>query len=431
MKNKKLVIGLAYDKIPDEYSLEEKKYYADHGEGDSRLTIESIINALEIAGTKVIEIPVMPDNIAHFIKAFEEKNNAYNLDMVFNIAEFFETKNRESIVPAILEGLRMPYTGSDLSAQAKAMNKADSLEIAVKYGVPVAPFYVFGKDDLAKLELDSFTKKFEKQLPVIVKPLGEGTSVGMTQNSVVNTIGELKTIVRAILHSYNQPAMAQKFLDGKEYSVGILGNIILPVLEIDLKKIPGNPDVRDAEVKEIDIKYSGPAKFSRKYTKVCHDAAVADFVLGCRHYNRLDFREHSDGIIYFLETNPLPGLNPETSDFPKIAKMAGIEYNALVNMILREAIKSYDDIPRFKERFDEKRIAYLDEFIEPTMKALQYYDFGVTTEFDEKPEDSSVSSYGIYRLVEAKKDLSQKHKNGFKKDERKDEKNDIAYQHST
>lgn len=399
--DKKLTIGFVHDRIPEQCTPKEKQYFKEHGEWDSEQTIDSITTALSATGARVIPIEVHPNNLEKsLLRLLKYKSE---LDIVFNIAEYFGTKNRESIVPAILEGLHLPYTGSDLAAQANAMNKATALEIVKNYGIHVAPSIVFGTDDLTKLSIRKYAERLEGIFPLIVKPLAEGTSMGMTQNSVVENLEELRTEVKRMIDGYKQPAIVQRFLDGKEYTVGILGNNVLPILQIDLKKIPKQPKVRDHDVKEIDGDYSVPAKFNEAYIYLAAQAAIAHTALSCRDYNRMDFREHSDGKIYFLEANPLPGLDPSYSDFPKIARLAGISHDNLINMILHESISRYQPIAEFQEKLSAEKVAKIKEYITPIQQSLETYPYvRLEAGVDAQPQDNLNATYQLVRVKKEK-----------------------------
>ena len=198
--------------------------------------------------------------------------------------------------------------------------------------------------------------------------MGEGTSNGMNQQSVVDNLADLKEAVQKVIVQYGQEALVQQFINGKEFTVGILGDLVLPILEFDLNRMPNQPRVRDESVKEIDSGYSHVARFSDTYTRLAAYAAIAHTALSCRDYNRMDFRQASDGKVYFLEANPLPGLSPHSSDFPKSAALAGIGYNVMINAVLWQAILRYQSEPEYKQRFSSKRVGYLEDFVNPLQR---------------------------------------------------------------
>jgi len=128
---------------------------------------------------------------------------------------------------------------------------------------------------------------------------------------------------------------------------------VLPILEVDLTKVPGQPLVRDAHVKEIDTAFSDALSFDvapDRYREFSTAAVRAHDALEALDYNRMDFRAR-DGRLYFLEANPIPGIDPATSDLPAMARRAGIAHGGLIAMILYEAVQRYADYPAHARRF--------------------------------------------------------------------------------
>ncbi len=370
---KRLTVGLAYDMIPPGCSEEERQNYMRRAEWDSPETIERIVHALEKPGSKVKRMGVYTHGDYDFRSKLKELDP--KLDIVFNISEGnayigdHGIKHRESIVPAFVSSWHIPYTGSDALALGIALDKALTLEILRNYGINVAPYFVFNDSD----SISRYTKHLEQAFPLIVKPVSEGTSIGMDQDSVVEDMEQLKASVDRMINEYRQPAMAQQFLEKEEHTVGILGNRILPILKIDLEKMPDKPRIRDPEIKEIDTSYSGPLRFGESYVFLAAQSAIAHTALGCYDYNRLDFRRGKDGKIYLLEANPLPGLDPVGSDFPKMCDLAGIDYDSMINMILEAAVKRYQGEPEFAGRFPVSRTGHITEFIKPAIDRLETY----------------------------------------------------------
>jgi D-alanine-D-alanine ligase len=385
MAKKKFSVGFTYNVAPSSDSYERKTTSDPHdfnlkyGEWDSQETIEGVIKGLEKSGNRVIPIEAVnrPGIDAYALL----KKHKKELDIVFNIAEGVGGKaNRESHLPIFLEYLDIPHTGSDGKALSIGLDKATTIEILKSYGINVASHYVFQNLDDAR-EIQRYAKNLERIFPLFVKPVAEGTSVGMSQDSVVETMEHLRAKIEQVITEYKQPALVQPFLSGREHTVGILGDIVLPILSIDLNKIPEQPKVRDEHVKEIDTAYSAPKRFNEKYVLLAAQAAITQNALGFRDYNRMDFREDEKGKIYFLEVNPLPGLNPSSSDFPKIAGMAGISYDVLVNAVLMEAIKRYQsNSSQFRERFPDERVSHIRAFIEPSLAKLDFYPMHVAAD---------------------------------------------------
>jgi D-alanine-D-alanine ligase len=128
---------------------------------------------------------------------------------------------------------------------------------------------------------------------------------------------------------------------------------VLPILEVDLTRIPGRPVVRDAHVKEIDTEFSEGLSFDAapdRYREFAASAVRAHGALEALDYNRMDFRTR-DGRPYFLEANPIPGIDPATSDLPAMARRAGVSHGGLIAMILYEAVRRYAGHPAHARRF--------------------------------------------------------------------------------
>ena len=196
--------------------MEDERY----GEFESLATIEAVITALERLGANVELIDVDSD-IYHQLE-----KRRHHIDLVFNNAEGLDEKElREAIVPFFCEYLHIPYTGSSPKTFINKMDKATAKRIVAYEGVPTARFQLMVPGD--QLEALSF--------PLMVKPYSEGTSIGISQKSKVHDMLELNKAVEAIYLQFNQPALVEEFLPGKEYTVGIIGNYALPILKLTLQ----------------------------------------------------------------------------------------------------------------------------------------------------------------------------------------------------
>ena len=158
----------------------------------------------------------------HTVELIEADHNAYEKlketksDIVFNIAEGFNGLSREAQIPAILDMLNKPYSGSDPLTLSICLDKARTKEILSYYKIPNAKFLVI--DTLEQL------RDFRLEFPLIVKPIGEGSSKGIYSSSFVNNKNELILETERILNEYNQPALIEEFLPGREFTVAIIGN---------------------------------------------------------------------------------------------------------------------------------------------------------------------------------------------------------------
>jgi len=360
-----------------------------YSEWDSETTVEAITKALEETGNRVIGIPA-DKSIFGRLRQLRER-----LDIVFNIvegmsSELLEGVIRESVVPTFLEYLRIPYTGSDPLCLGECLDKVRAKEIAGWHGVRSAKYQL-----VTKLP---FQLREDMSFPLVVKPVGEGSSIGMTQRSKVDDVQSLNELVKKIIDDFHQPALVEEFIDGKEYTVGIVGRAVMPVMKIDLSKMPYSPCLRDQEVKDAEPDYTWTkshlkvdpalslAPFDDLYQELAKMAVATHEALRCKDYNRLDLRE-KDRKPYLLELNPLPGMHPTDGDLPTVAKAAGIDHSSLVNMVLLESILRYRSDYRFSDRFKPDRVIRITRDVESALASAKYYDLDVET------------ASGTYRLL--------------------------------
>ena len=332
--NASLIIGFAYNV--------EKKPNADeaidkYAEFDSPDTIKHIQEALESSRNYKV-IPIEADE-----NAIEKLLNS-KIDVIFNIAEGLQNnEDRESIFPAIFEFLNIPYVGSDALCLAISLDKPTAKKVWLQNKVPTPKFQIIEKLE----DLEHFNLKF----PVIVKPSHEGTSRGIFNDSYVEDLKALRTQVERVIVNYQQPAIVEEFIDGREFTVTIIGNQdpyeILPPVEISFEGIPEHAKhFCSYEVKTIwDDPDSTvcPANISpEQEMKLKNTALLAYKAVKARDFGRADMRLDKDDNPYVIEINPLPGMSysPEVNhSMIKASKVAGYEYNAFINRLLNEGLQ--------------------------------------------------------------------------------------------
>ncbi len=304
-------------------------------EYDSPTTLQAIREAIASWGHDVVDLeasPELPSILA-----------ASPVDIVFNIAEGFRGRNRESQVPALLELLDIPYTGSDPATLSLALDKALAKKIVRQAGIntPMFQLMTTGKERLDKQFVE---------WPLMVKPVAEGSSKGVLRKSVCQNEAEVREVVREMVGKYQQPALIEEYVGGREFTVGLLGERrpkVLPPMEIVfLDKSDKTPVYRFEDKLETNdrIRYDVPAKLDPGQLERLKTAARGAFMaLGARDVARIDFRMDEKGRLYFLECNPLPGLTPGWSDLVLIAKGAGMDYRTLIGEILSGAIRRYKE----------------------------------------------------------------------------------------
>ncbi|HMC64165.1 MAG TPA: ATP-grasp domain-containing protein [Gemmataceae bacterium] len=262
-------------------------------------------------------------------------------DFVFNLAEGEGIgRCREARVPAVLEMLGIPYSGSDPLTLAVTLDKDCAKRLVASAGVAVPRgFVVDSRSEIANCKLQIANCK----LPVIVKPAWEGSSKGIRKNCLVAQALDLPEVVEAMLGDYRQPVLVEEFIQGDELTVGLLGNDPPEVLGV-MRVLPRYTTERF--IYGVDIKrdferlvdYECPPRLPGNiHDHVRAAAHTAYGALGCRDVSRIDFRLR-DGVPYFLEVNPLPGLNPESSDLVIMARLCGWTYEQLIETILRAAL---------------------------------------------------------------------------------------------
>lgn len=305
-------------------------------------TIDSLRAALETDGHQTVFIQA--DRDLPF--ALREENP----DICFNIAEGLGGDAREAQVPALLEMLGIPYTGSRVLTNGISLDKTLTKRIWRDRRLPVAPFQEFVTGDE--------TLRAELKFPLFVKPAREGTGMGVDMNAIVNNEKELRERAMYIINTYQQPALVETFLPGREFTVGILGRADaklysrhpewyekdgfhrFPVLELDTSRSV-TPWVYGLEAKSKDVGADGspgyfcPAEIEPELEKkLKYFALRAHQLLNTLDVSRTDIRLDEEGNPRVMEINTLPGLTPAYSDLCLQAAAEGIRYEDLVLDIL-------------------------------------------------------------------------------------------------
>jgi D-alanine-D-alanine ligase len=305
-------------------------------------TINSLRAAIETDGHQTI-----------FIQADEDLPFALREeapDICFNIAEGLGGDAREAQVPALLEMLKIPYTGSRVLTNGISLDKTLTKRIWRDRRLPVAPFQEFHVGDEPL--------RGDLEFPLFVKPAREGTGMGVDTNAIVNNEKELRERAEYIINTYQQPALVETFLPGREFTVGILGRADarlysrhpewyekdgfhrFPVLELDMTRSV-TPFVYSQEAKSKEVGEDGapgyfcPAEIEPELEKkLKYFALRAHFLLNALDVSRTDIRLDAQGNPRLMEINTLPGLTPDYSDLCLQSKAEGIRYEDLILEIL-------------------------------------------------------------------------------------------------
>jgi D-alanine-D-alanine ligase len=330
-------VALVYDLRDDYRALGFSE--EEMAEFDNVGTIDELASALEALGCEVERVGRGQALAARFVAG-------ERFDLVFSIAEGVKGRSREAQVAALCELFDQPYLFSDPLTMAASLDKAVAKRLVRDAGVPTPAFAVA---ETSASELAGW-----EHFPAFVKPLAEGTGKGCEAASLVHDAGELAAAATRVIERYRQPALVEHYLSGREFTVGIVGNgqeaRVLGVCEILLKE-HAEANVYSLHNKELceDLVIYAPAD-AGEARLVGTRALEAYRALECRDAARIDFRSDAKGEPYFLEANPLAGLNPWHSDLPILAAQNGVEFVALIGMILDAGVARYGRVRAAEER---------------------------------------------------------------------------------
>ncbi|MBI4009118.1 hypothetical protein HY357_02700 [Candidatus Roizmanbacteria bacterium] len=311
---------------------------------DDPPVIASMIKHFENLGYKVIPIEA---NTQAYLKLYEKRKE---IDFAFDYSFGLYGQFKYCHIPAMLEMLQIPFTGSSSFVRALTLNKVKMKQILSANNVSTLPYQLLDSLDISL--------KNDLHYPLIVKPVAQGSSAGITKNSIVNDVRSLKKQVELILKTFEQPAFVEPFLKWREFSVAMLGNPprILPIIEPDFKLLPKRFLPFDSiEVKWVYEDSSStnhlvcPAKLDKDLRQKIEDLSLRTWkALDIYDLCRIDMRNDQNGNLYILDVNAPPGLLPpdvsQWSYFPIACRALGIDYEKMLKMIIDTALKRYDTI---------------------------------------------------------------------------------------
>jgi D-alanine-D-alanine ligase len=318
-------VGLTYDLrswyLERDYSME------DTAEFDKQETIDAIDTALREMGFET-------ETVGNCFQLIDALAAGKRWDLVFNIAEGLYGDGRESVVPAILDQYKIPYVFSGPVVLGISLNKYLTRLIVSAAGVPVSPGILISiKADIAKCNLE---------YPLFIKPVSEGTGKGITEKNILHSPAELKEVAEYILERYNQPALVEEYLPGREFTVGVIGSgedaVAIGGMEIECM----NNFPYSVEFKENYQEFCKYIPIAKEFSEECKTVALNVWkALGGADAGRVDVKADRNGRICFMEVNPLAGLHPVHSDLPILSKMINIDYQTLMEMIMKSTLKRH------------------------------------------------------------------------------------------
>src|SRR5437016_7420569 len=308
----------------------------DEAEFDTRETIESLSTALERLGHRVERIEVSGP-----ASRTAARLEAYAPDLVFNTAEGRRGRFREAFYPALFDELGFPYTGSDAWVLAVTLDKALTKLVLREHGV-VSPKGQF-IEEISELKLEGW------RFPVIVKPNFEGSSKGITQESVVEDRQRLRALAERQLGRFPAGVLVEEFIPGRDLTVaflekcaperaGVLAPVEYVIAEVELSK--RRYRIYDYDLKSVHynaVNVRCPAELPAYVLERAQDMARRAYkALGVRDLGRIDFRVADDGQVYFIEINALPSLEPGAGIYAAAA-LEGLHTDGVLAKVIESA----------------------------------------------------------------------------------------------
>ena len=272
--------------------------------------------------------------LGYKISTFDPKKKSLNLidksktDIIFNALHGKD--GEDGVAQSYFEYLRIPYTHSGVISSYNAMNKVTSKEIFKKNKIKSPEYFVLEKKVYGKINLYRNIKKKKIKFPIVVKPINEGSSIGV---KICKNILDLNKSTKSLFKKY-QELIFEPYIGGQEIQVAVLNGF--PLGAIELKPKRKFYDYKAKYSKAANTKHIMPANLNKSnYKKALHIAKSAHNALGCKGITRSDFK-FLNGKFYLLEINTQPGMT-SLSLVPEIANYRGISFETLVKKILLNA----------------------------------------------------------------------------------------------
>ncbi len=318
-------IGFTYD-LRSKHQPDENSPADYYGEYESDETVAGITDALTSLGHEVTQI----GNIKSLVEFLAEGKR---VELVFNMAEGRYGRARESQVPNLLDAYQIPYTFSDPLTLAICLDKGRTKETLKLAKIPTPDYQVLEPETAIETAIP---------FPLFLKPLYEGTSKGIDENALVHTKDELVARTKWLWSEYNQPVLLEKYLSGREFTVGILGTgndaRVLGMMEVTLNEGGNIYGFREKENYTRLVSYKFDIE-KALYEKLAKMALASWRTLECRDGGRVDIRLDESDEPHVLEINTLPGLHFRDSDLTIIAHSLGMSFVELIDEILHHAMK--------------------------------------------------------------------------------------------
>lgn len=323
-------VGVVYN---DRESLnKDQSYLTNTGNNLNEIAdAQEVKAALEAKGHKVSLIKMSVNILSDILKDD-------SIDCLINLCCGIKKSKEQANIISLFELTGIPFVGSSAFVQEIGLNKSFTKHIFDAYNIPNASFQVFSSD---KQKLET---KFN--YPLMVKPDSESSSVGITADSIVHNEKELYDRIRYVLKNFNQNALVEEYLPGREFTVAVIGTDdakALPILEIIFPD-KNDDQIQSRRIKDLNkIDKECPANLAPEVAQKIKDDALKVYkIFDCSSYIRIDVKMNVHDEPVFIELNTLPGLFKDTSDVPYIASIDGMSYEDLLDFLVKDAIKNHD-----------------------------------------------------------------------------------------
>ncbi len=340
-----------------------RKYISENGKLEATATHSHVIATVPKSAVDLSEVGVLEEreNVERILQEAGYKTSLFNVDgdikrliafledkqpdLIFNLCESVGNESiHEMHAAGIYELLEVPYTGAGAFTLGTCLNKVRTKEILSYHKIPTPRFALY--KSIAELNIDDLDLNF----PLIVKPSLEDASIGIENASVVGNVASLRKRIRYVLQNYDQPALVEEYVEGRELNVAIIGNkrpIVLPISEIDFSTLPeGYPRIVTYNAKWVEgtEEYAGtkgvcpanvPAEIERKAKEI---ALKAYRIMGLRDYGRIDMRLDAKGQLHVLEVNPNPDIS-DSAGFARSARAYGLSIEEAITRIVEYALE--------------------------------------------------------------------------------------------
>lgn len=306
-------------------------------------TVNAVSASLEAEGNSVVHIPVHPD--ARWI----DRLRRARADFVFNLCESIDgVAALEPAVISVVELLGLPYSGSSSWTTSVCLRKHIVNAALERAGLPIPKFAVVRRG--APMPSVGF--------PAICKPAAEDASIGVEQRSVVRTSRELADRASAMLERWDE-VLVQKYVEGREVNVGVVGDAVLPIAEIDFGRMPKGmwrivtyrSKWQDGSDEDIGSAPRCPARLPASLASQLRRIAVTAWrIVGGSGYGRVDLRIDERGRPWILEVNANPDFAP-TAGLARMAGVAGIDYGSLVRQVCELGLQRSRGVPTAQEQW--------------------------------------------------------------------------------